>query len=214
MNFKKLLPEDFEFLAEDILKLKGFTITSRPGRGPDQSRDMIAERLYTNDMRISVREVWLVQCKHLAASSKNKSVLENNIPNFQLRATQHKANRYLLATTTVVSETVKDLFNTINGDEKQGLKCTFFNQHDLKDFIRLYPDLFEKYFNPDNQPLEEKARALIRFLYHHYFEVHRGAILYDTNITAVFGNDGYTNSSTQQCIKHFENYLKKKGCMR
>ncbi len=211
MTFKKILPEDFEFLIEDILKLKGFTITSRPGRGPDQSRDMIAERLITNDMRISSREVWLVQCKHLAASSKSKSVLESDIPNFQAKAMQHKANRFLLATTTVVSETVKDIFNVINNDEKSGLKCAFFNQYDLKDYIKLYPELYNKYFNPDNQPLEEKAKSLLRFLYHHYFEVHRGAILYDSNITAIFGNDGYNNTYTMQSIKSLRRLLKREG---
>ncbi|WP_214071847.1 restriction endonuclease [Mucilaginibacter sp. dw_454] len=211
MNFKKLSPEDFEFLVEDILKLKGFTITSRPGRGPDQSRDMIAERLYTSDMKISVREVWLVQCKHLAGGKKNRSVLESDIPNFVTKASQHKANRYLLATTTVVSETVKDLFNATNDNERSGLKCAFFNQHDLKDFIRLYPDLYEKYFNSDDQPLKEKARALARFLQVHHFEVHRGAILYDSNITAVFGNDKFSDKRTKQTISAFRQLLKEEG---
>lgn len=210
MNFKKLLPEDFEYLIEDILKAKGFSIVSRPGRGPDQSRDMIAERLVTNDMRISTREVWLVQCKHLAASSKDKSVLETDIPNFFLKAKQHHANRYLIATTTVVSETVKDNFNSLNNDEQSGLKCAYFNKYDLTDYIRLYPELYEKYFNPDNQPLEEKGLNLIRFLRRHYFEVHRGAILYDANITAVFGNDGYTHA-TQQALKKLRTLLKAEG---
>lgn len=102
---------------------------------------------------------------------------------------------------------MKDNFNTINADEKAGLKCAFFNQYDLTDFIRLSPELFDKYFNLDNQLLEEKAKKLLLFLESHYYEVYRGAILYDNNITAVFRNDGYTRN-TQKSIKSLRLLLK------
>ena len=207
MNFSSLSPDDFEFLTEDILKLKGFTIISRPALGPDQGRDMIVERLVTDDMRITTREKYLVQCKHFIVSTKKSSVRESDIPNFTIRSKQHMANRYLLVTSGAVSETVKDLFNVINRDEHAGLKCAFFAKNDLIDYITPYPNLYEKYFNPSNQPLEEKAKNLLSFLKRHQFQVHRGAILYDRKTTAVFGNDGFVTEKMQNSLLQFRSFL-------
>jgi len=208
MNFTPLSPYDFEFLTEDILKLKGFTIVSRPALGPDQGRDMIAERLVTDDMRITTRERYLIQCKHF--TTKNKpSVKESDIPNFITKAKHHKANRYLLVTSGLVSETVKDLFQAENNDDHSGIKCAFFNKYDLKDYIFPYPELYEKYFNQSDRPLEDKAKRLLTFLKTHQFQVHRGALLYSDNITAVFGNDGHKSESMVKALALFRAALKK-----
>lgn len=211
MDFSKLTPEDFEFLTEDLLRTKGFTIVQRPGRGPDQARDMIAERSVTDDMRIVIKERYLVQCKHLAQSKRNKSVQESDIPHFDLRATQHGCNRYLVATTTTVSEGVKDLFLAANMDEKKGLKCAFLNRYDIKELLSIYPEIYDKYFNKSNLSFEEKAKTLLHYIKGHQFEVHRGALLYNDQITAVFGNDGYDDERTQLSIERLRDQLKQDG---
>jgi len=40
----------------------------------------------------------------------------------------------------------------------------------------------------------EASRAA-KYLYNHHFEAHRGAILWYSNVTAIFGNDGYSKSA-------------------
>jgi hypothetical protein len=84
IDFSKVSPEDFEFLCEDILRSKDFSISDRPARGPDQGRDILAVRDVTDDMGITNREVWLVECKQLAISGR--SVREADVGNFLVQA--------------------------------------------------------------------------------------------------------------------------------
>ena len=207
MDFTKLSPYDFEYLVEDILKRKGFTVISRPAIGPDQGKDMIVERLVTDDMRITTHERYLVQCKHFI-TKRNSSVKESDIPNFTTRSKQHNANRFLLVTSGMVSETVKDLFHAENSDERSGIKCVFFSKHDLIDYLAPFNDLYEKYFDLTRSSLNAKAKTLLQYIYTHQFQVHRGAILFDNQITAVFGNDGYSSKDKKKYINLFRGFLK------
>lgn len=207
MDFKKLTPYDFEYLVEDILIKKGFNITSRPALGPDQGRDMIAERLVTDDMRITTHEIYLVQCKHFL-NKKQNSVKERDIPNFITKVKKHEANRYLLVTSANVSETVKDLFQTENRDNTSGIKCSFFSKQDLMDYIMPFPDLVLKYFEYPKRSILDKADEILKYIYTHQFQVHRGAMLYDERTSVVFGNDGYRSQERQMSIRIFRAFLK------
>jgi hypothetical protein len=48
LDFSHLSPEEFELLCEDVLRGLGFTIDSRPARGPDKGKDIIATRYITD----------------------------------------------------------------------------------------------------------------------------------------------------------------------
>lgn len=185
IKFEAISPEEFEFLIEEILVAKSFTIISRPARGPDQGSDLIAERHVTDDMGVANREIWLVECKHNATSGK--SVKEADIGNFELKMKQHNANRYLLATTTAVSVTVKNQIQALSNDNSSNRKAIFWQNKDLCRLAEEYKSIFRRY-----QPWLEEAEKLCEHIRndHRLFSSHRGVMPWK-DILVVYGNDGY-----------------------
>jgi hypothetical protein len=187
-DYSMLTSEEFEFLVEDILKKKGFTIERRPGRGPDQGKDMIASRTLVDDMSLQTKERYLVECKNLAESGK--SVKESDLGNFEGRMEVHDANRYLLATSTILSETVKNQLSAVNESDRKAVKCTFWVGKDMDELIMDDENISRKYFSK-HSILPNDLKQLANYLHTHHNEAHRGAILYCPERTVVFGNDGY-----------------------
>ena len=144
IDFNKISPEDFELLSEDLLRSLGFTIESRPARGPDKGKDILATRYVTDIIGNVEEERYLVECKHLSKS--NKSVLESDIGNFQAKLSLHKANRYLLITTTIPSETVKDHLGAISRDPTNPYKAGFWARHDLARLLQENSLVRNRYF--------------------------------------------------------------------
>jgi hypothetical protein len=178
--------EEFESLCEELLLAKGFTIQSRPARGPDQGKDMLATRDVTDDMGIVIREVWLVECKHFGASGA--SVREKDIGNFEARMKLHRANRYLLVSSTTVSETVRNQLDAVSQDESSARRATFWTRQDLLRLLGENPEVGRRY--APHQQAAEKIVELIRND-HKLLSVHRGAMAWGNDATVVYGNDGY-----------------------
>ncbi|EZH73668.1 hypothetical protein ATO12_17175 [Aquimarina atlantica] len=190
IDFNIISEERFEYLIEDLLKSKGFTITSRPSRGPDRGKDIIAERPVTNDMNITIHERYLVECKHFFKSGK--SVKEKDLGNIIERLVLHKANRYLLATSTVPSETVKNQLQGISNNHEYPHICTFWSLSDLESLLLNNKELIQKYFERSfKSNLQDRITEIADYLRRHHFQAHRGAILFSPEATAIFGNDGY-----------------------
>jgi hypothetical protein len=185
VDFRTISPEDFEFLCEALLRAKKFTIESRPARGPDGGKDILAVRDVTDDMGIVHRERWLVECKHLGES--NRSVVEGDVGSIELRMKRHNANRYLLVASTIVSETVKEQLKALSEDQSSPRMATFWAKNDLLKWLRDFPDVRDRFL----VSWEKEAREAALLLNNHYFQAHRGAILWCPGITAIFGNDGY-----------------------
>lgn len=144
LDFTHLSPEEFELLCEDILRSLGFTIESRPARGPDKGKDIIATRYVTDLIGNVEEERYLVECKHFSKSGK--SVQGSDIGNFQAKISLHHANRYLLITTTIPSETVKDHLSAISRDPTNSYKAGFWARHDLSRMLEEYPLICDRYF--------------------------------------------------------------------
>jgi len=216
ISFETISSEEFEYLCEQLLEKKGFTITSRPARGPDQGRDLLVERYIVDDMGVRNREIWLIECKHFANSGK--SVKENDIGNFDLKMRQHGANRYLLVTTTTVSETVKNQLQALSNDNSSNRKAIFWNRHDLDRFAEEYQTVFSRYF-----PWVNQANIICEHIRndHRLFSIHRGSMPWGDNITVMYGNDGYDpepgepinmyNTRTRMQVKLIEDKLKDIG---
>lgn len=194
IDLTEITSEDFEFLIEDILIKKGFSIISRPSRGPDLGKDIIVERYVQDDMKNTFFERYLVECKHFAVSKK--SVRENDLKNIVERIKLHKANRYLIATSTVISEVVNNQLKAISSDESTTYKCAFWTKNDILETLKNHPEIAKKYF--EILDWKKVTQELADQLQKHHFEAHRGAILYIKNITAVFGNDGYKSSKAKE----------------
>ncbi|MBI1882209.1 MAG: hypothetical protein HYR94_28890 [Chloroflexi bacterium] len=100
----------------------------------------------------------------------------------------HKANRYLLITSTIVSETVKNQLKALLEDQSNSRMATFWVKNDLIRFLGQYSDIYNRHFSSWEKQAVEAANLIQK----HHFSAHRGAILWCPSITAVFGNDGYS----------------------
>lgn len=144
LEFGQLSPEEFELLCEDLLRSSDFLIESRPARGPDKGKDILATK-YETDLLGNVEEQrYLVECKHFTKSGR--SVKEVDIGNFQARLSVHRANRYLLITTTIPSETVKDQLSALSRDPAVPFKAGFWAKHDIIRLLQDHPRIIERYF--------------------------------------------------------------------
>jgi len=187
VGLDSISPEDFEFLCEDLLRAKAFTIESRPARGPDGGKDMLAVRDVTDDMGLVHRERWLVECKHFAGT--NRSVTEKDIGNIELRMKRHHANRYLLISSGAVGETVKSQLHALSRDETSPRMAIFWVKSDLVRFLNEFPSIQKRYF----ATWDDEAKEAAVLLHTHYFVAHRGSILWRPGVTAIFGNDGFAS---------------------
>lgn len=85
------------------------------GRGPDGGRDLILKEKLSGPMT-SLRIEWLVSCKD--HSSSGKAVTEAEAGEIRDKVEQHKANGFLLVTTTTVGAALKAKLDAL--DIKQG----------------------------------------------------------------------------------------------
>ncbi|MCA1568301.1 MAG: restriction endonuclease [Acidobacteria bacterium] len=116
IDFTELLSavpgEGLEELVRQIGRRKGLS-PAWSGRGADGGRDLFfTESLSGPLSRERIR--WLVSCKDKAKS--NASVTEKDLPETGVRdkVTQHKANGFLLVTTTTVSTAAKELLDQLD----------------------------------------------------------------------------------------------------
>lgn len=189
IDFSQLTAEDFEFLIEALLIAKGFVIKSRPGRGPDRGKDIIATRTITDDMGVVHAEKWLIECKHHFVSGK--SVTEKDLNNIGPRMQVHHANRYLVATSTLLSEVARDQISAISEDPSNIRMAIFWTRTDIEQLLSTYRDVWERFFFS----WELEANEAANYLNEHHHKAHRGAILWCPSVTAIFGNDGYLPNS-------------------
>lgn len=196
IDFRTITHEEFEYLCEDILKAKGFTVKERPARGPDGGKDLIVVRDVTDDMGISIRETWLVECKHYSKS--NKSVKEADLGNVEARMKANGANRYLLITSTTVSEVARRQISAISEDNTSYRMGIFWTKTDLIKYLCEYNSILNRYFFSFGKQAEV-AGKLIR---QHHYTAHRGAVLWTNEITVVFENRGHDIEEMRSLLKH------------
>jgi hypothetical protein len=190
-HLRSISYEDFEYLCEAVIQKKGLAIEARPARGPDGGKDILAVRSFTDTLKVTHHERWLIECKHLAGS--NRSVSERDVGNVEARMKIHVANRYLLISSTAVSETVKNQLKAISEDQGSDRKAVFWVKTDIEGYLEEFPDLKNRYFNS----WEREASAAADMLQLHHSEAHRGAILWTPEVMAIFGNDGFPKPGAQ-----------------
>ncbi len=201
IDFSQIDDEGLEFMTADLLRCQGFAIESPPSRGPDRGKDLLAVRCVTDDMGITEIERYIVECKHFFVSGR--SVRESDIGNFETKMKQHSANRYLLVTTSTVSETVKNQLMAVSKDESSPRKATYWAKPDLIAKLQGNPDIYRKYFHS----WQTEADEAVDYVRKHLFSAHRGALLWCPGITAIFGNDGYEDARTQLEVENLRSEL-------
>jgi hypothetical protein len=121
--------EDLEALVREL----GKQLNLNPewsGRGADQARDLF----FTENRKGAVgsRSLrWLVSCKDFAQSGR--SVSEMDVGSVSDKIRQHKADGFLLATTTTVSSGLKSLLDGLN--ERGVTETKVWDRHELENFL-------------------------------------------------------------------------------
>ncbi|AVV83757.1 hypothetical protein GCM10007984_20240 [Shewanella putrefaciens] len=201
IDFSKISGEDFEFLVAELLLEEGLTIESRPAIGPDAGKDLLVIRNSTCSLGYPSVERILVECKHTKAN-----VSESDLGYYERKMEKHKANRYLLVTTSSVTESVRNHFEATNNSETDK-KAIYWTKNDLKVFISKHERIYERYF----VSWDTEINKALRFTKKHLMEVHKGALLWTSNVTFIFGNDGYSSAFVRNYIEELNDELGRKG---
>jgi len=147
IDFTKIDGERFEELCEDLFKAMGYNDPppERSGRGPDGGRDLIVtEHRASGILGAPRRFRWLVECKNFAKS--NKSVQPQDIGSITDKLVRHKADGYLLVTTTIPSTSVEATIRAIDEDERLGFEATYWAKPRLIEELLKHRNVYEKYF--------------------------------------------------------------------
>jgi signal transduction histidine kinase len=153
LDFRLIRPgapgEEFEALVRDLGKMLGMEV-EWSGRGADEGRDLIFVEQLSG--RLSVERVrWLVQCKDHSAGGK--SVRESEVGAIIDRIHQHRANGFLLATTTTPSTGLKKRLDALDMRNGGPIRTWVWDAAELRRLLRMdearpiaatyfpYPDL-------------------------------------------------------------------------
>lgn len=149
IDFKELVSpvpgEGLEQLVRHIGRKKGLSPVWS-GRGADRGRDLF----FTEELHgtLSVRKVkWLVSCKDKAKS--NESISEKDFPasGIKDKLAQHKADGFLLVTTTTVSTGAKELLDSLDVSNGGDVHTLVWDSADLTSILLdpEYHDLLEQF---------------------------------------------------------------------
>jgi len=151
IDFKSIKSgEDFELFCEDLLRFKGLTLESRASRGPDAGADIVASLSSTDVLGFREDLRTLVECKHFAHSGR--SVRESHLGSIIERTIRHNCNRYLLITSTLPSSSVAQQLQAISANPSIPISAAFWSKNDLEKHLNEYPELFNRYFNIEQEP--------------------------------------------------------------
>lgn len=148
--------EDLEGLVRELGKLLGLN-PDWSGRGADQGRDLFFTEIRKGALG-SRKLRWLVSCKDLARSGR--SVSETDVGSVSDKLAQHKADGFLLATTTTVSTGLKSLLDGLN--ERGVVETMVWDRHELEHLLlrdanvglikRFLPESYAAYQRLSNLP--------------------------------------------------------------
>jgi len=149
VDFKQIKEgEDLELLCEDLLRAMGFTIVHQPARGPEGGKDLIVSETVTDRVGVAEERKTLVQCKHHAHSGKAVSFSE--VANYRDVMDQYGVRRYLLITSTVPTEDLREKFEKTS--KKGEYVASIWSRGDLARFLDAHPDVRDRHFAPPPGP--------------------------------------------------------------
>lgn len=145
IDFEELLSavpgEGLEQLVRLLARRKGLS-PAWSGRGSDQGRDLILSETLIGPLTRE-RVTWLVSCKDKAKSRTSVTERELPSPSIKDKVAQHKANGFLLVTTTTVSTGAKALLDSLDKSNGGDLHILIWDASELTSML----------LQPDNQDL-------------------------------------------------------------
>ena len=137
--------ELFEFFVEALLEELGFRVLIRPARGPDGGRDIVAEQTYKDRLGTEHRERILVQCKHNAHSGRAVA----SVGDFTEALIRHSCHRYLLVTSTSVTENLRRTFEAFTNNARSASeRADYWACADIMRVVHDKPRLRSLFFLP------------------------------------------------------------------
>lgn len=127
--------ETLQALTEHICKELSCE-TSWIARGPDGGRDLLVAETLRGEFVVQTRR-WLVQCKHFAESGR--AVNERDLGSVKDQCAKHKADGFLLVTTTVATNEVRELFEALTAN-REHIVGGIWDEHRLRELL-LRPQL-------------------------------------------------------------------------
>jgi len=157
VDFKQIAEgEDFELLCADLLRAMGFTILHPPARGQEGGKDLIVSETVTDRIGFAEERKTLVQCKHKAHGGRAVGFGEVN--NYRDVMDQYAVRRYLLITSTVPTEDLRDKFEKTT--RKGDFVASIWSKNDLTRLLDAHPDVRARHFPPEPEPEPTPAAAL------------------------------------------------------
>lgn len=147
------------------------------GRGPDGGKDLI----FVEEVRgilTAKRVKWLVSCKDYAVS--NKSVQESDVGSVLEKVKQHKADGFLLVTTTTVSSGLKSMLDSL--DKRNGgdievsiwdaaeLTTTILKEEMKEIFQQFFPESYKKLVGSFDDALEHIENQLPKYVFDQFMK--------------------------------------------
>ncbi len=121
--------EGLEELARQVGRRKGLS-PAWSGRGPDGGRDLLFTESLSGPLS-QERIKWLVSCKDMAKSGHSVTESDLPCPGIKDKLAQHKANGFLLATTTTVSAAAKALLDSLDKSNGGGIHTLVWDSSEL-----------------------------------------------------------------------------------
>ena len=153
---------------EELARLLGRRMRLLPvhsGRGPDGGRDLLyTETLVGPLVRERVR--WLVSCKDKAKSGESVREKELPCPGIKDKLAQHRAQGFLLITTTTVSSAAKALLDSLDRSNGGDIWTLVWDSTELTAFLLEYQDLLQQFLPKSYQRVRKLTSlegALLEF---------------------------------------------------
>jgi HEAT repeat protein len=158
-DFKRL-PRDgerFETLVSQLLKAMGCRIIEKPAIGTEGGRDVLVDRILSDPIIGERSERVVVQCKHYAHSGR--PVRDSNVGVWQNAMTRHKAQGYLLVTSTRVTENLSWSFREFTEENRPHKWAMFWDIDELIQHLNQHPDVRDTFFPLPPRPLFPQSVA-------------------------------------------------------
>lgn len=204
--------ELFELFVEAMLKELGFRILVRPARGPDGGRDLIVEQILRDGLGTDRTERILVQCKHYAHGGRAVST----VGDFREALIRNSCHRYLLVTSTTVTENLRRTFEAFNQNARfPGERADYWTGTDVMKAVKENPHLYELFFQSapityrQALPADQTIDALLES--HAY-----GTVLLNTQGVIVSANEHFEQlfpsaHEGQHCWERYHHFSRNAG---
>ena len=143
--WSQISPKDFEELLYWILYREGFfNVTWYGEAGSDKGRDLVCERTELLGPRI-VPCKCVVQCKRYSGRVNRQKIFED-----LLKASEHKPDYFILATTGILGSSTKDWL--MSHQQRFGVKIVVWERMELQILLERHQDLRAQYLNVEIEP--------------------------------------------------------------